>query len=72
MGARGLVESHFQTVRKHHSPVRDGATYALIEVAGGAHLRAQRVGTCGEGCCDKSAAKDGGEEEFFHGNQVMK
>ena len=40
--------------------VRDSAAHALIQVAGRAHLRAQRVGTCGEGCGDKSAAKDGG------------
>ena len=52
--------------------VRDSAAHALIQVAGRAHLRAQRVGTCSEGCGDKSAAKDGGQEEFFHGNQMMK
>ena len=40
--------------------VRDSAAHALIQVAGRAHLRAQRVGTCSEGCGDKSAAKDGG------------
>ena len=40
--------------------VRDSAAHTLIEVASGAHLRAQRVGTCGEGCGDESAAKDSG------------
>ena len=40
--------------------VRDSAAHALIQAAGRAHLRAQRVGTCGEGCSDESAAKDGG------------
>ena len=44
--------------------VGDGADHTLIQVAGGAHLHAQRVGPCGEGCgegCDdKSAAKDSG------------
>ena len=40
--------------------VRDSAAHALIQVAGRAHLRAQRVGTCGEGCSDESAAKGSG------------
>ena len=40
--------------------VGDGTAYTLIQVAGRAHLRAQRVGTCGEGCGDESAAKGSG------------
>ena len=60
MGARRLVKRHLETVWNDHSAVGDGATHALIQVAGRAHLRAQRVGTYGEGCGDKSAAKDGG------------
>ena len=60
MGARCLVKRHIETVWNDHSAVGDSAAHALIEVASGAHLRAQRVGTCGEGCGDESAAKDGG------------
>ena len=37
--------------------VRDSAAHALIQVTGRAHLYAQRVGACGEGCGDESAAK---------------
>ena len=57
---RRLVKRHFKTIWNDHSAVGDGATHALKKVTGGAHLRAQRVGTCGEGCSDESAAKDGG------------
>ena len=64
---RRLVKRHIKTVWNDHSAVGDGTAHALIQVARGAHLHAQRVGTCGEGCGDKSAAKDGGQEEFFHG-----
>ena len=64
---RRLVKRHFETVWNDHSAVGDGSAHTLIEVASGAHLRAQRVGTCGEGCSDESAAKDSGQEKFFHG-----
>ena len=62
VSSRGLtaVEDTVEVSSRGLTAVGDGAAHALIQVAGGAHLRAQRVGTCGEGCGDKSAAKDGG------------
>ena len=54
------VEDTVEVSSRGLTAVGDGATHALIQVAGRAHLRAQRVGTCSEGCGDKSAAKDGG------------
>ena len=69
VSARGLssVGGTVEVSSRGLTAVRDSAAHALIQVAGRAHLRAQRVGTCSEGCGDKSAAKDGGQEEFFHG-----
>ena len=54
------VEDTVEVSSRGPTAVGDGATHALKKVTGGAHLRAQRAGTCGEGCGDKSAAKDGG------------
>ena len=54
------VEDTMEVSSRGLTAVRDSAAHALIQVAGRAHPRAQRVGTCGEGCGDKSAAKDGG------------
>ena len=54
------VEDTVEVSSRGLTAVRDSAAHALIQVAGRAHLRAQRVGTCSEGCGDKSAAKDGG------------
>ena len=69
VSARGLssVWGTVEVSSRGLTAVRDSAAHTLIEVAGRAHLCAQRVGTCGEGCGDESAAKDGGQEEFFHG-----
>ena len=61
------VEDTVEVSSRRLTAVGDSTAHALIQVAGGAHLRAQRVGACGEGCGDESAAKDGGQEEFFHG-----
>ena len=62
VSARGLssVGGTVEVSSRGLTAVGDSAAHALIQVAGRAHLRAQRVGTCGEGCGDKSAAKDGG------------
>ncbi len=54
------VEDTVEVSSRGLTAVRDSAAHALIQVAGRAHLRAQRVGTCSEGCGDESAAKDGG------------
>ena len=54
------VEDTVEVSSRGLTAVGDGAAHTLIEVASGAHLRAQRVGTCGEGRGDKSATKDGG------------
>ena len=54
------VEDTVEVSSRGLTAVRDSAAHALIQVAGGAHLRAQRIGTCGEGCGDESAAKDSG------------
>ena len=54
------VEDTVEVSSRGLTAVRDSAAHTLIQVAGRAHLRAQRVGTCGEGCGDESAAKDGG------------
>ena len=54
------VEDTVEVSSRGLTAVRDGAAHALIQVAGGAHLRAQRVGTCSEGCGNKSAAKGSG------------
>ena len=54
------VEDTVEVSARGLTAVGDSTAHALIQVAGGAHLRAQRVGTCGEGCSDESAAKDGG------------
>ena len=69
VSARGLssVGGTVEVSSRGLTAVGDSTAHALIQVAGGAHLRAQRVGPCSEGCGDKSAAKDGGQEEFFHG-----
>ena len=74
VSAKGLtvVGGTVEVSSRGLTAVGDGAAHALIQVAGRAHLRAQRVGACGEGCGDESAAKDSGQEEFFHGNQMMK
>ena len=62
VSARGLssVGGTVEVSSRGLTAVRDSAAHALIQVAGRAHPRAQRVGTCGEGCGDESAAKDGG------------
>ena len=69
VSSRGLssVGGTVEVSSRGLTAVGDSTAHALIQVAGRAHLRAQRVGTCGEGCGDESAAKDGGQEEFFHG-----
>ena len=74
VSAKGLtvVGGTVEVSSRGLTAVGDGTAYTLIQVTGGAHLYAQRVGACGEGCGDESAAKDGGQEEFFHGNQMMK
>ncbi len=54
------VEDTVEVSARGLTAVRDSTAHALIQVAGGAHLRAQRVGTCGEGCSDESAAKGSG------------
>ena len=54
------VEDTVEVSARGLTAVGDSTAHALIQVAGGAHLRAQRVGACGEGCGDESAAKDGG------------
>ena len=54
------VEDTVEVSSRGLTAVRDSAAHALIQVAGRAYLRAQCVGTCGEGCGDESAAKDGG------------
>ena len=62
VSAKGLtvVGGTVEVSARGLSAVGDGTAHTLIQVASGAHLRAQRVGTCGEGCGDESAAKDGG------------
>jgi len=62
VSSRGLtaVRDTVEVSSRGLTAVGDGAAHTLIEVASGAHLRAQRVGTCGEGRGDKSATKDGG------------
>ena len=54
------VEDTVEVSSRGLTAVRDSSAHALIQAAGRAHLRAQRVDTCGEGCGDKSAAKDCG------------
>ena len=54
------VEDTVEVSSRGLTAVRDSAAHTLIQVASRAHLRAQRVGACGEGCSDESAAKDGG------------
>ena len=54
------VEDTVEVSSRGLTAVGDGTAHTLIQVAGRAHLRTQRVGTCGEGCGDDSAAKDGG------------
>ena len=54
------VEDTVEVSSRGLTAVRDSAAHALKKVTGRAHLRAQCVGTCGEGCGDESAAKDSG------------
>ena len=54
------VEDTVEVSSRGLTAVRDSAAHTLIQVASRAHLRAQRVGACGEGCSDESAAKDSG------------
>ena len=54
------VEDTVEVSARGLTAVGDSTAHALIQVAGGAHLRAQRVGPCGEGCGDESAAKGSG------------
>ena len=54
------VEDTVEVSSRGLTAVGDGTAHTLIQVAGGTHLRAQRIGACGEGCSDESAAKDGG------------
>ena len=59
VSARGLssVGGTVEVSSRGLTAVGDGTAYTLIQVTGGAHLYAQRVGACGEGCGDESAAK---------------
>ena len=54
------VEDTVEVSSRGLTAVRDSTAHALKKVTGRAHLRTQRVGTCGKGCGDESAAKDGG------------
>jgi len=54
------VEDTVEVSSRGLTAVRDGTAHALIQVAGGAHLRAQGVCVCGRDGGDESAEKGSG------------